>query len=118
MCVLSAMKYTGNETCLCRDGATTSSGSRKSTTACPGGRYSKLHPRPAPRQGWKRRNYGGPPSFTASFSKLRLFLSKDFQRKLWRFCEIPKGYKRSKPKRSTSKFFRRAGPFFDTFPTS
>jgi hypothetical protein len=43
-----------------------------------------------------------------------MFLSKGLQRKLWRFCEISKGYKEKKPKVSTSKFFRRARFFWAT----
>ena len=44
------------------------------------------------------------PSFFASFSKSALFSSKLFQRFLWRFCGISRGYNRSKPKESLSKF--------------
>src|SRR5271168_4946690 len=58
----------------------------------------------------------GPPGFLASFSKSRLFLSKDFQRFLWRFCVISTGYKGKKSKVSASKFFRRAGLVVDAFP--
>ena len=54
--------------------------------------------------------------FLASFSKSRLFLSKDFQRFLWRFCGISTGYKGKKSKVSASKFFRRAGLVVDAFP--
>jgi hypothetical protein len=61
-----------------------------------------------------RRNEGRPPSFLASFSKTRMFLSKDFQRNLWRFCAISKGYKGYKPKEPTSKSFRRAGLLSDS----
>jgi hypothetical protein len=60
-----------------------------------------------------RRNCGGLPSFWASFSKTRVFWSKDFQRNLWRFCAISIGYKGSKPKELTSKSFRRAGLLLD-----
>src|SRR5271169_6873090 len=37
-----------------------------------------------------------PPNFLPSLSKSRLFRSKDFQRFLWRFCGISRGYKGSK----------------------
>src|SRR5271155_4912484 len=60
-----------------------------------------------------RRNEGRPPSFLASFSKTRMFLSKDFQRNLWRFCAISRGYKGSKPKEPTSKFFAGGGLLSD-----
>ena len=46
-----------------------------------------------------------PPSFCPRLSKASVFLSKLFQRFLWRFCGISRGYKGSKPKVSTSKFF-------------
>ena len=54
--------------------------------------------------------------FLASFSKSGLFLSKDFQRFLWRFSGISTGYKGKKSKVSASKFFRRAGLVVDAFP--
>src|SRR5271163_3923395 len=63
-----------------------------------------------------RRNDGGPPSFGQAFPKTRVFWSKDFQRNLWRFCAISRGYKGSKPKEPTSKLFRRAGLLLDAFP--
>ena len=43
----------------------------------------------------KRRNKGGLPSFCLSFSKSRPFFAKEFQRKLWRFWGISRGYKGS-----------------------
>src|SRR5271168_770278 len=58
------------------------------------------------------RNDGGLQSFFASFSKSRLFSSKDFQRKLWRFCGISRGYKGQKPKVSISKFFAAPDSFW------
>ena len=45
------------------------------------------------------------PTFLPSFSKSSVFFSKPFQRFLWRFCGISRGYKGSKPKVSPSKFF-------------
>src|SRR5277367_2433494 len=55
-------------------------------------------------------------AFLPSLSKSGLFFSKDFQRKLWRFWGISRTYKGSKPKGTTSKFFRRPLPPFG--PTS
>ena len=47
-----------------------------------------------------------------SFSKNRVFCSKLFQTKLWRFCEISRVYKDSNRQVRTSKFFsRRRSPF-------
>jgi hypothetical protein len=61
---------------------------------------------PAFREERRRRNKGGFQAFSPSLSKSRLFLSKLFQRKLWRFCGISMGCKPSKPKVSLSKYFR------------
>src|SRR5271156_6875976 len=54
-------------------------------------------------------------SFLAGFSKSRLFCSKDFQRKFWRFCGISRAYKGKKSKVSTSKLFRTGTLLLDTF---
>jgi hypothetical protein len=45
------------------------------------------------------------PKFLPSFSKSSVFLSKLFQRFLWWFCGISRGYKVSKPKCPLSKLF-------------
>ena len=42
--------------------------------------------------------------------------TEDFQRKLWRFCGISRGYKGQKPKVSIPKFFRGASLFLVTLP--
>jgi hypothetical protein len=46
-----------------------------------------------------------------------VFRSKLFQRNLWRFCGISKGYKASKRPLMASKFFSLSRPFLDAFWT-
>ena len=65
----------------------------------------------------KWRNKGEIQRFIASFSKTRLFFSKHFQRKLWRFCGISRGCKGSKSNRSNSKLLLRASLLSASFPT-
>ena len=77
-------------------------------------RFAKLSVRDRRR---KWRNKGELQRFIASFSKTRLFFSKHFQRKLWRFCGISRGCKGSKSNRSISKFLRRASLLSASFPT-
>jgi hypothetical protein len=49
--------------------------------------------------------------FLQAFPNLGLFSSKDFQRKLWRFCGISRGCEGRRPKKS--QIFRGGGPPFD-----
>jgi hypothetical protein len=46
-----------------------------------------------------------------------VFRSKLYQRNLWRFCGISKGYKASKPPLMVSKFFSFSRPFSAAFWT-
>ena len=50
-----------------------------------------------------------------SFSKTRVFHSKLFQTKLWRFCKISRGYKVSKRPLMLSKFFASSRPLLAAF---
>ena len=50
-----------------------------------------------------------PPSYFGKLFQISASFVQGFQRKLWRFCGIPKGYRGSKPKRSNLQIFRRAG---------
>ena len=70
---------------------------------CAARRAPVRDPRRARERRW--RNNGGPPRISPSFSKFRVFFSKLFQTKLWRFCGISRGCKPPKPKVLISKFF-------------
>ena len=87
----------------------------------PSGRLARLPfetGAPAFREGRRRRDEGGFQAFSPSFSKSRLFLSKLFQRKLWRFYGISMGCKPSKPKVSLPKYFRDVRLLSAVFPTT
>src|SRR5277367_4459620 len=68
--------------------------------------------RPTPRGERRRRNKGGLQAFSRSFSKSRAVFSKLFQRKLWRFCGISRGYKDPQTEKTPFQISSRCSPPF------
>ena len=64
---------------------------------------------------WKerrRRNKGGLQAFSPRISKSRPVFCKDFQRKLWRFCGISRGYMGPNREKHFFQIFSRRSPPF------